>query len=323
METTYEIENIKANSSNKKVFYHVLFWVIFINYYGLIDNAFAIKYNINWLGYLLGVGLFYTVSLWIMPRFYEKKYYLLCFFAFLLLFSLYNLLMLLILYGQTDNTSFWSFINSKANDLTRNIIKNLYNFITYSSYGIVFWIFGFIKKKYKEKERTENESYAIEKDFLNGQINQHFLYNMLNLFYVKANRYSEHLANDILTFSELLRYSLKDDNKELVAIEKEIEVVKKMIHLFNSRLEKNIIARFEADNLPNNCRIPSNMLVLIYQNLFINADIIENNFLVTIMRIDFSLLRERLYSIYQSDFTFKEAHSEKHFELLISLPQHN
>lgn len=337
MKATYEIENSPAKISKNKIFYHVLFWGIFINYYGLLDNAFAIKYNINWLGYTFGVALFYVVSLWVMPQFYEKKRYINCAFAFLLLYFIYNLLMQLVLYAQTEGENFWTFIRPDTDNLLRSIIKNLYNFITYSTYGIIFWLFDYIKKQYKEKERIENENYTIEKDFLNSQINQHFLYNMLNLFYVNAYQYSENLAYDILAFSELLRYSLKDDNKELVPIENEIEVVKKMLHLFNNQLNTNMIGRLEVGDIPNDFNVPSNMLILIYQSLLTTPDKVD--FYVTLSHanerlqiqinyiaqthgkaVNFSVLKERLSSIYHTGYLFKETRSDKNFELSIEIP---
>lgn len=343
METGYEFENNGIKILKNKALYHVLFWVLFINYYGLIDNAFAINYNINWLGYTLGVGLFYVVSLWIMPQYFERKQYFLLLISLFVIFFIYNLLMLLILFAQTEDINFRVFLSSESNNITRRVIKNLYNFITYSSYGVIFWIFGFIKKQYSEKERIENENYTIEKDFLNSQINQHFLYNMLNLFYVKANRFSEYLAADILTFSELLRYSLKDENDDksaMVLIEDEIEVVKKMIHLFDSRIEDSIIGKFEVNAMPSNFKIPANMLVLIYQKLLTSIASIEKFSGMIIdysgeklqikvayeaknydERVDFSLLKERLNMIYHTNYFFSATYQDKYFELIIILPQ--
>lgn len=335
MKATYEIENSIVKISKNKIFYHVLFWGIFINYYGLIDNAFAIKYNINWVGYIFGVLLFYVVSLWIMPQFYEKKSYLTCSFVFLLLYFIYNLLMQLVLYAQIEGKSFWSFIHPDSNDLLRNIIKNLFNFITYCTYGIIFWVFDYIKKQYKEKERIENENYTIEKDFLNSQINQHFLYNMLNLFYVKAYQYSENLAYDILAFSELLRYSLKDDNKELVPIENEIEVIKKILHLFNNQLNTNMMGKLEIGDIPNDFSVPSNILVLMYQSLLTHSDKVDFHVIINYTNerlqikvnydkvLNFSVLKERLNHIYYTDYVFKETELDKHFELLIELSSRN
>lgn len=315
---------------------------MFISYYGLMDIANGIKHNINWLGYSLGVTVFYIVSLFIMPCFFEKKRYLVCVFAVLLLFISYNLSMLLILYFQTDFSNFFLYINTKVNDLPKNTVKNLRNFNIYTSYGTIFWVYGFIKRQYQEKERIENENYAIEKNFLNGQINQHFLYNMLNLFYVKANKYSDYLANNILTFSELLRYSLKDDNREFVLIDNEIEVVRKMIILLDSQVERIIIDRLKVENVPNNFRIPSNMLVHIYQKLLTNNNTIATDFIMFISysnerlqikvnytykihekSLDFTLLKERLNLIYDSNYLLKETQMDNKFELVISLPNVN
>lgn len=342
METAYKLKNIRAKLSKNKIFYHLLFWVMFISYYGLMDIANGIKHNINWLGYSLGMTVFYTVSLFIMPYFFEKKRYLVCIFGLLLLFIFYNLSMLLILYFQTDFSNFFLYINTDTNDLLKNTVKNLKNFNIYTSYGTIFWIFGFIKRQYQEKEQIENENYAIEKNFLNGQINQHFLYNMLNLFYVKASNYSDYLANNILTFSELLRYSLKDDNRELVLIDDEIEVVRKMLALLDSQVEKIIISRLSVENLPNNFRIPSNMLIHIYQKLLTNTNTIVTDFVVFISysnerlqikvnyvykihekSLDFTLLKERLNLIYDSNYLFKETQMDNKFELIISLPHIN
>jgi LytS/YehU family sensor histidine kinase len=165
---------------------------------------------------------------------------------------------------------------------------------------------------------------------------------MLNLFYVKANQYSEHLAYDILTFSELLRYSLKDDNKEFVAIEDEIEVVKKMLHLFNNRLDSHTTGRLDIGDIPSDFKIPSSMLVLIYQSLLTNADKVKIDFHVFInyadeklqikvnytsklsnKKISFTILKERLNFIYNTNYFFHETQSDSHSELIIVLPHRN
>lgn len=335
METAYKLKNLKVILSKNKAFYHFLFWILFILYSGLIDIAFNTDFNINWFGYSLGIALFYTVSLFIMPQFFEKKHYLSGLFALLTLFTIYCLLMLITLHFQTDSSDFASYFNTDKEKLYISIFSSLNNFITYTSYGIIFWFFGFIKRQYADKTRIENESYVVEKSFLNSQINQHFLYNMLNLFYVKANNYSESLANDILSFSDLLRYSLKDNDKEWVLLVDEVEEVKRMTHLYDNKMDF-FKSSFKIRNLPTQLRIPSNILLLAYKILLINNNFIENDFTVSMnyidkkitlnisctyksndFKIDFSILKDRLIFILKDETNFKEVQIDKHFELII------
>lgn len=335
MEIAYKLKDIRAKLSKNKIFYHFLFWIVFILYSGLIDIAFNSDSNINWFGYSLGISLFYTVNLFIMPQFFEKKRYLSGIFALLTLFTIYCLLMLIILHFQTNSSDFASYFNTDKEELYFSIFNSLNNFITYMSYGTIFWVFGFIKRQYADKTRIENESYAVEKDFLNRQINQHFLYNMLNLFYVKANNYSESLANDILSFSELLRYSLKDNDKEWVLLVDEVEEVKRMTHLYDNKIDF-FKSSFKIRNLPTQLRIPSNMLLLVYKILLINNNFIENDFMVSMnyidekitlkisctyksndFKIDFSILKDRLVFILKDETNLKEVQIGKRFELTI------
>lgn len=335
METAYKLKNIRAKLLKNKIFYHLLFWVVFVSYSSLFDFSFNTEFNINWLEYTLGIAIFYVVSIYIIPQFFEKKHYFTGIIALFMLFTSHSLLLLIAPYSQNDSFDFTLYFNADKEEMYDSIFNSLSNFITYVSYGTIFWGFGFIKRQYADKTRIENESYAVEKDFLNRQINQHFLYNMLNLFYVKANNYSESLANDILSFSDLLRYSLKDNDKEWVLLVDEVEEVKRMTHLYDNKMDF-FKSSFKIRNLPTQLRIPSNILLLAYKILLINNNFIENDFTVSMnyidekitlkisctyksndFKIDFSILKDRLVFILKDETNFKEVQIGKRFELII------
>lgn len=74
-----------------------------------------------------------------------------------------------------------------------------------------------------------------------SQINEHFIYNMLENFKMMAEiDESYELSNLITKFGDLLRYSMDWKNKKTVPLYEEIDSIKKYIDLMNSRYDYEI-----------------------------------------------------------------------------------
>jgi hypothetical protein len=82
-----------------------------------------------------------------------------------------------------------------------------------------FRIQQYVQEIKKEKSKTEL-------DFLNAQLNPHFLFNSIHSIYGHIDKNNSTARNMLLTFSDMLRYQLYDCNHNSIPIDKELNYIK-------------------------------------------------------------------------------------------------
>jgi len=93
-----------------------------------------------------------------------------------------------------------------------------------------FWNQTNIKNKELEKINLENRM-----KLLRNQIHPHFLFNTLNNLYSLALQESDKVPEIIIRISDILRYILKEHNKEIVALKEELDIIYTYIDLEKMR----------------------------------------------------------------------------------------
>jgi tetratricopeptide (TPR) repeat protein len=83
--------------------------------------------------------------------------------------------------------------------------------------------------------KLQHEKVTSDLNFLKAQVNPHLIFNTLNTIYVQLDDDIERGRENLLKFSELMRYLLYECNDTLVDIEKEINHINNYIHLQKSR----------------------------------------------------------------------------------------
>ncbi|GHU49904.1 hypothetical protein FACS1894127_4210 [Clostridia bacterium] len=87
-----------------------------------------------------------------------------------------------------------------------------------------------------------------ELNALQAQINPHFLYNALDSLYWQAlDSKQEHLAEDILSLSELFRVLLSNGKSE-ITVERELGIVRHYLNIQKMRFDKKLDYSIEADS---------------------------------------------------------------------------
>ena len=94
--------------------------------------------------------------------------------------------------------------------------------------------------KQKEKERLENEKLKSDLQLLKGQIHPEFLFSSLNSLYSFAQTDSFRAAHLLLKLSDLLSYTLYECNKPLVALDKEISLIKNYLAVVKTKKGKRL-----------------------------------------------------------------------------------
>jgi LytS/YehU family sensor histidine kinase len=109
---------------------------------------------------------------------------------------------------------------------------NTENFIRFSIFPLVFWYYRRVLIIQSELEKAKTTSIILAKEkieaeynFLKTQINPHFLYNTLSMFYNQTQATLPKTAEGILLLTDIMRYSLNTGDKRAgkVLLEDEIE----------------------------------------------------------------------------------------------------
>lgn len=225
-----------------KILGHLTFWIAYfaLNYYlleGRYNSNLSVKRAILLL--LVQMPMVYINIGLLIPKLFSKKKYL--------WFVISQIVLLII------SVYFFEFILDHFRELffslerksrrppgppgTRSIFNYLLGLFLLLLSTIVE-IAAISAKKEKEAALLKSENLHSELKFLRSQINPHFLFNTLNNLYSLAITKSDNTPEVIMQLSNMLRYNLYEANdKEKVAIEKEIAYIKNYIELFQLRDE--------------------------------------------------------------------------------------
>ena len=100
-----------------------------------------------------------------------------------------------------------------------------------------------------QKAALEIQNINIEKKFLTGQLNHHFLFNTLNNLYGLSIKKDDCAPEVILNLSDIMSYTLYESNNEKVSLVKELEFIRNYIELERMRYtnDKNIQFQFPEE----------------------------------------------------------------------------
>lgn len=147
------------------------------------------------------------------------------------------------------------------------IATNLLVFLFSSSYQVLVTRL--------ENEQKQNaiiiQQNEAQLQFLRGQINPHFLFNMLNNIYSLAMAKSEKTAPMVLKLSGLLRYVIYDSRKETTPIQQEVAQIEEYIELQQMRSEEPLDVRFEKKITHPDAVIEPMILLPLVENCYKHA----------------------------------------------------
>jgi len=121
------------------------------------------------------------------------------------------------------------------------------------------------KYNFSKSVRLERDNIEARYEALRAQINPHFLFNSLNSLSSIAGDNAE-VVEYVQDLSELLRYSLRSGEKELVFLQDEVEILNRYANLQQKRFHPNLSIKIEA---PGNClrmAIPPLVLQMLVEN---------------------------------------------------------
>ena len=134
---------------------------------------------------------------------------------------------------------------------------------------LIFTSFKFAWDAFEKENKIEKITrIAVENElqFLNSQINPHFLFNNLNNLYAFAIEKSPETPKIILQLSGILRYMLYECRKPKVLLKDEIENIKQFVELYKMQMGSDAIFDFETQIDRNNYVISPLILIVFIEN---------------------------------------------------------
>ncbi len=155
------------------------------------------------------------------------------------------------------------FLNAQVTKLMAYSIWVIaFNFYRYSSVT---------KKALVEKLKVENQLKDAELINLRSQLNPHFLFNSLNSIHSMALTQNENTSDAVLLLSDLMRYTLNYEKKDLVTVEEEMETVMKYITLEQIRFGRRLRFSKEIDAATLEIKIPPIIIQTLTENAIKHA----------------------------------------------------
>jgi two-component system, LytTR family, sensor kinase len=148
--------------------------------------------------------------------------------------------------------------------LKLNIIYALLVNLLFHLLNAIFFYFREYKTKWVEAEQLKRISTQAELQLVKSQINPHFLFNNLNVLSALVMQNNSEANKFIEAFSQVYRYILNNQEKELVLLKTELEFIKPYIFLLEKRFSQGLSISIEIpEHYENNYIIPASLQMLI------------------------------------------------------------
>jgi two-component system LytT family sensor kinase len=295
---TFRLSSFKYVSRDHHLFYHFLWWAVFIAYeMSFVKLILGVKEQELFVfgyvfPYIINISLFYfhaDVALRLCFTNNKRRY--------LPFAGLVILEMCVYLYLMAINSTLGikhsfhpldPFIHMDVQLLLRQLWRGIYFAVLSSAYWFVKLALR-REKKIREMEKKEilnqAEKNMLEKNlvemqysYLQSQINPHLLFNTLNFIYNEVQETSQTASESVLLLAELMNYSLREleaDSK--ISLEKEIEQIKRIIKINQIRFNNKLYLDIEYNGDFNDARFVPLGLLPFVENMFKHGDLTDRN----------------------------------------------
>ncbi len=127
----------------------------------------------------------------------------------------------------------------------------------------VFWLL----KQLISIHTLKKEKAATELMLIKSQVSPHFFFNMLNNLYGLVGKDPKKGQELILKLSDMMRYSIYEGEKDLVALKDEVDYLKNYIELHKMRYHKKIDVRFNCQ-IEEDYEVMPLLFIILLENAF-------------------------------------------------------
>lgn len=232
---------------------YFLFWVPVSAYQYNNTYGKAALYTMAW--FTGQAASAYLSVYWLMPKFFNRRRYLLFALLYLVVLAFSAGLMLVIMMAIL-----------KGLHLQMPPFGRSYAYFLSGAFYSSFLVVAI--KAIRDKIRSDRKAALLEKEktdselrFLKSQMNPHFLFNAINSIYVLIKKDPDFAGHTLVKFADMLRYQLYECNADVIPIEKEIGYLDNYIQL--EKLRKGDLIRTHYHVSPSTGRFSIAPLLLI------------------------------------------------------------
>lgn len=139
------------------------------------------------------------------------------------------------------------------------------NFLYYAFWFLLYFLFHFLDN-YNNGLRYEAKINEIRLNHLKSQLNPHFIFNALNSVRALVDEDPEKAKSAITRISNMLRFSLMMDKKQVIEFADELSTVKDYLALESIRFEERLEVIYQVEEEAFSYKIPPMMLQTIVEN---------------------------------------------------------
>lgn len=166
-----------------------------------------------------------------------------------------------------------------------------YWYVQYTLFAVGYYFLDKAKHLEVDKARMQADSFRLEAanrqleaekvkteyNYLRTQINPHFLYNVLNMFYGQTIESLPKTAHGLLLLTEIMRYSLNTGDKEdgKVYLEDEIEQLNNFIALQQLRFNDELQIKMEVSGPVEGLRILPHIFLTFVENAIKHGETLD------------------------------------------------
>lgn len=230
--------------------------------------------------------------------------------------------------------------------------KFVYYTVDNSYYAFKGLLYSTLLYVFYDSAVNQERIYQLELDykkaelsFLKSQLEPHFLFNTLNVFYADLIDTQPKTAKDIHRLSELLRYVTYEAEHEMMPLEKEIKFIEDYIYLHRKRFEDTMFLDYYLEGNINHQVVPSLVFIHFVENIFkhgiindkqnpakLSIKVKDKEVVLTTENvisksekynhngIGKENLKRRLTAIYKEDYVFQSDEHNGKFTAILKMP---
>lgn len=190
--------------------------------------------------------------------------------ALLIFFILFRYLLEEIIYPQLIGKGNYN----PATTFRYYIFDNVYFGSVKIFIGFVLFLFDELFRQHRQKADLLQQNKKAELNFLEAQMNPHFLFNSLNNIYSLASEQHPQTAASVLKLSEMMRYVTYEKDKD-AELSKEIEYVYNLLDIQQLRhdYKLNVQMNIAPDTL--HCKVMPLLLIPLVENALKHGDLAD------------------------------------------------
>ncbi|MEJ8756146.1 histidine kinase [Pontibacter sp. H259] len=260
------------NIFQHRLLVHVLFWVVYVVFFGLLYGSYIDDYYNAFMVELVELpfkmALVYFNMFYLVPTFLLTRRYLEFGVYILLLTGAIAALMQYVLLPFLIHPFFCPTTCTQDNLTLYRFVKNMVNINYLVAISATMVLLRNWYQHQQSARMLSQDKLEAELKFLKGQIHPHFLFNTLNSLYSLTLKKSDNAPEMVLKLSGLMDYMLYDANAEKVPLEKELNYIRNYIDLERMRYGDRVDISFTESGSILGANIAPMMLLPFVENAF-------------------------------------------------------